>query len=197
MTENKNHRRITEGFIDELTTEAGGAPVTYKWIGEECSAGEKTVKMTPLIYFVTLALLGQARSDVVELNCSDNATCIDHMAKQLVRSLRQQKSVKLFDLLTVEPLSNRQARSIKDPLTKLLTTHGISFDWNDFTFRFSNPEGKSDALDLEVFESRSVKGKFYYKIVNFKSEINIRLIYVYLKSFNVKYLYVISYIFCY
>ncbi|CAG9569470.1 unnamed protein product [Danaus chrysippus] len=113
--------------------------------------------MTPLIYFVTLALLGQARSDVVELNCSDNATCIDNMAKELVRSLRQQKSVKLFDLLTVEPLGNRQARSSKDPLTKLLTTHGISFDWNDFTFRFSNPEGRSDALDLEVFESRSVK----------------------------------------
>ncbi|XP_046973209.1 uncharacterized protein LOC124539894 isoform X1 [Vanessa cardui] len=113
--------------------------------------------MTSLIYVIAFALLGQARSGLVELNCSDNATCIDHMAKEFVRSLRQQKTIKLFDILTIEPIGNKQARSNQDPLTRLITTHAISFDWNDFTFRFSNPEDRSDALDLEVFESRSVK----------------------------------------
>ncbi|XP_026492472.1 uncharacterized protein LOC113398106 isoform X2 [Vanessa tameamea] len=113
--------------------------------------------MTSLIYVIAFALLGQARSGLVELNCSDNATCIDHMAKEFVRSLRQQKTIKVFDLLTIEPIGNRQARSNQDPVTRLITTHAISFDWNDFTFRFSNPEDRSDALDLEVFESRSVK----------------------------------------
>lgn len=120
--------------------------------------------MIPLIFVVASALLGQARSGLVELNCSDNATCIDHMAKEFVRSLRQEKTIKLFDLFTIEPLGNRQGRSNKDPLTRLITTHAISFDWNDFTFRFSNPEDRSDALDLEVFESRSVKGLYLPKI---------------------------------
>lgn len=115
--------------------------------------------MSSLVYIVALALFSQVRAGIVDLNCSDNATCIDNMAKELIQSLRQQKTVRLFDTFTIEPLKNRQARSILDPLTRLISTHAISFDWNDFTFRFSNPEGRSDALDLEVFESRSVKGK--------------------------------------
>ncbi|XP_052744982.1 uncharacterized protein LOC112053142 isoform X2 [Bicyclus anynana] len=113
--------------------------------------------MTSLIYLVALALLGQARSEVVELNCSDNATCIDNMAREFVRSMRHQKAVKIFDLFTIEPVESRQARSIQDPITRFMTTHAFSFDWNDFTFRFSNPEGRSDAMDLEVLESRSAK----------------------------------------
>lgn len=114
--------------------------------------------MTSLIYIVAFALLGQARG-IVELKCSDNATCIDNMAKEFVRSMREQKAVRIFDLITIEPLGNsRQARSGQDPLTRLITTHAISFDWNDFTFRFSNPQDRSDALDLEVFENRSAKG---------------------------------------
>ncbi|XP_039760721.1 uncharacterized protein LOC120634296 [Pararge aegeria] len=113
--------------------------------------------MTSLIYLVALALLGQARSEVIELNCSDNATCIDNMARAFVRSIRQQKPVKMFDLFTIEPVESRQARSSQDPLTRFITTHAVSIDWNDFTFRFSNPEGRNDAMDLEVFESRSAK----------------------------------------
>ncbi|CAH2234558.1 jg18224 [Pararge aegeria aegeria] len=115
--------------------------------------------MTSLIYLVALALLGQARSEVIELNCSDNATCIDNMARAFVRSIRQQKPVKMFDLFTIEPVESRQARSSQDPLTRFITTHAVSIDWNDFTFRFSNPEGRNDAMDLEVFESRSAKDK--------------------------------------
>ncbi|XP_047512799.1 uncharacterized protein LOC125054773 isoform X2 [Pieris napi] len=109
-----------------------------------------------LIYLFAFALVGQARA-LVELNCSDNATCIDFMTREFVRSIRQRKAVKLFDTFTIEPVENaRQARS-KDPLTRLLTSHAISFDWNDFTFKFSNTEDKSDALDLEVYESRTAK----------------------------------------
>ncbi|XP_022127794.1 uncharacterized protein LOC111002013 [Pieris rapae] len=109
-----------------------------------------------LIYLFAFALVGQARA-LVELNCSDNATCIDFMTREFVRNIRQRKAVKLFDTFTIEPVENaRQARS-KDPLTRLLTSHAISFDWNDFTFKFSNTEDKSDALDLEVYESRTAK----------------------------------------
>ncbi|CAK1541111.1 unnamed protein product [Leptosia nina] len=109
-----------------------------------------------LSYLITFALVSQARA-LVELNCSDNATCIDYMAREFVRSIRQQKAVRLFDTFTIEPIGNaRQARS-KDPLTRLLTSHAISFDWSDFTFKFSNTEDKSDALDLEVYESRTAK----------------------------------------
>ncbi|XP_034837106.1 uncharacterized protein Osi4 isoform X2 [Maniola hyperantus] len=115
--------------------------------------------MASLIYLVALALLAQvsqASAEVVELNCSDNATCIDNMAREFMRSLRQQKAVKLFDLFTIEPIES-QARSNKSPLTRFLTSHAISIDWNDFTFRFSNPQGRSEAMDLEVLESRSAK----------------------------------------
>lgn len=123
---------------------------------------ELVTNMASLIYLVALALLGQARSEVVEIGCNDNATCIDNMVKTFVRSLRQQKAVKLFDLVTIEPVESRQARSNLDPLTRFLTSHAFSVDWNDFTFRFSNPEGRSDAMDLEILqESRSAKGVYH------------------------------------
>ncbi|XP_045506501.1 uncharacterized protein LOC123702761 isoform X1 [Colias croceus] len=113
--------------------------------------------MTVLLYIVAFALVGQARG-LVELNCSDNSTCIDNMVREFVRSIREQKAVRLFDTFTIEPLGNvRQARAYKDPLTRLLASHAISFDWNDFTFTFSNTQDKSDALDLEVYESRTAK----------------------------------------
>ncbi|XP_038219433.1 uncharacterized protein LOC119837760 isoform X2 [Zerene cesonia] len=113
--------------------------------------------MTVLLCIVAFALVGQARG-LVELNCSDNSTCIDNMVGEFVRSIREQKAVRLFDTFTIEPLRNaRQAKAYKDPLTRLLTSHAISFDWNDFTFSFSNTQDKSDALDLEVYESRTAK----------------------------------------
>ncbi|XP_072935322.1 uncharacterized protein [Epargyreus clarus] len=113
--------------------------------------------MTAFIYLVALTALSQVNARIVELSCSDNATCIDNMAKELARSVRQQKTVRLFDLFTLEPLNNRQARSNVDPLTRMLKSYAISFDWNDFTFRFSNPDDDKQTLDLEVLESRSVK----------------------------------------
>ncbi|VVC93276.1 unnamed protein product [Leptidea sinapis] len=111
--------------------------------------------MTALLYLAAFALLGQTNA-IVELNCSDNATCIEQMATEFISSIRQQKAVRLFDTFTIEPLGNlRQARGHKDPLTQMLTSHAISFDWNDFTFKFSNVEDKSEAMDLEIYESRT------------------------------------------
>ncbi|CAG9794887.1 unnamed protein product [Diatraea saccharalis] len=114
--------------------------------------------MTPLVLLFALAL-GHVTAGVVELNCSDNATCIEHMLKQTARSLRQQKTVKLFDTITIEPLKRRQARSHDGPLARFSKSHAFSFDWNDFEFRLTRPEGRSDVLDLEVYESRDAKGK--------------------------------------
>ncbi|CAK1594307.1 unnamed protein product [Parnassius mnemosyne] len=111
--------------------------------------------MTALIYFVAFVLLGQVGAELVELNCSDNATCIENLERNLYTSIKQHKTVRLFDVLTIEPLRTRHARSNQSPLTRFLTSHAISFDWNDFTFRFSNAEDKNDSLDLEVFENRS------------------------------------------
>ncbi|CAG4964244.1 unnamed protein product [Parnassius apollo] len=113
--------------------------------------------MTTFIYFIAFVLLGQVGAELVELKCSDNATCIENLGRKLYTSIRQHKTVRLFDLLTIEPLRTRHARSNQGPLTRLLTSHAISFDWDDFTFRLSNPEDKSDSLDLEVFENRSSK----------------------------------------
>ncbi|XP_068625394.1 uncharacterized protein Osi4 [Battus philenor] len=113
--------------------------------------------MTAVICIVVFAIFAQAGAEVVDLKCGDNATCINNMAKNLYTSIKQHKTVRLFDVLTIEPLKTRQARSNKGPLTRLLTSHAISFDWNDFTFRFSNPEDKDDSMDLEVFENRSSK----------------------------------------
>ncbi|KAM3957964.1 uncharacterized protein ACR2FA_008001 [Aphomia sociella] len=109
--------------------------------------------MTPLILLIAL-MVGHSTA-VVQLSCSDNATCIDHMAKEMFRSLREQRSVKLFDTLTIEPLGRRQARSNESPLSRFLNNHAFSFDWADFTFRVAKPQDRSDVLDLEVFEGRS------------------------------------------
>lgn len=115
--------------------------------------------MTALTYVIAFSLMALAEAEVVDLKCSDNATCIDSLPRKLYTSIKQHKTVRLFDVLTIEPLRSRQARSNQGPLTRLLTSHAISFNWNDFTFRFSNPEDKYDSMDLEVFENRSSKGE--------------------------------------
>ncbi|XP_013165455.1 PREDICTED: uncharacterized protein LOC106116241 isoform X1 [Papilio xuthus] len=109
------------------------------------------------IYIIAVLLISQVNSEVVELSCADNATCLNHLGRQLYTSIKQHKTVRLFDLITIEPIRTRESRSYKGPLTRLLTSHAISFDWNDFTFRLSNPEDKDDSMDLEVFENRSSK----------------------------------------
>ncbi|XP_053619788.1 uncharacterized protein LOC128680575 isoform X1 [Plodia interpunctella] len=111
--------------------------------------------MTAIVFLFAL-ILGHAAA-VIELSCSDNATCIDNLAREVVKNLKQQKSVKVFDSLTIEPLGRRQARSNEGPLTKFLKNHAFSYDWGDFTFRVSKPEDRSDVLDLELFEVRSAK----------------------------------------
>ncbi|XP_031764117.1 uncharacterized protein LOC113514509 [Galleria mellonella] len=111
--------------------------------------------MTALLLLIAL-MLGHATA-VVELSCSDNATCIENMTREMFRNLRQQRSVKLFDVFTIEPLGTRQARSNESPLSRFLSNHAFSFDWADFTFRVAKPQDRSDVLDLEVFEGRSAK----------------------------------------
>ncbi|KAJ8709518.1 hypothetical protein PYW08_009522 [Mythimna loreyi] len=111
--------------------------------------------MNPLALLVAFMLMGHVRA-TVDLNCSDNATCIDHMAKEILSSLKQQKSVKVFDVLTIEPLKTRQARSKDWWLTNFFDSHAFSFDWNDYTFRLSQADG-NDALDLEIYKGRTAK----------------------------------------
>lgn len=113
--------------------------------------------MNPLALLVAFMLMGDVRA-IVELDCSDNATCIDHMAKELMRSLKQQKSVKVFNVLTIEPLRTRQARSKDWWLTNFLDSHAFSFDLSDYTFKVSRSD-VSDALDLEIYEGRTAKGR--------------------------------------
>ncbi|XP_049880620.1 uncharacterized protein LOC126377043 isoform X2 [Pectinophora gossypiella] len=112
--------------------------------------------MTPAALLIAAALLGQARA-VVHLSCSDNATCIENLTNEFVRSVRQQKTVRLFDALTVEPLGTWQKRSSEGLLEKILNNNAFSFDWNDYTFRIWKAQDKNDALDLEVYESRTAK----------------------------------------
>uniref|UniRef100_A0A2A4K425 Uncharacterized protein n=1 Tax=Heliothis virescens TaxID=7102 RepID=A0A2A4K425_HELVI len=111
--------------------------------------------MNPLALLVAFMLMGDVRA-IVELNCSDNATCIDHMAKEILRSLKQQKSVKVFNVLTIEPLRTRQARSKDWWLTNFFDSHAFSFDLSDYTFKLSQADG-GDALDLEIYEGRTAK----------------------------------------
>lgn len=113
--------------------------------------------MNPLALLVAFMLMGDVRA-IVELDCSDNATCIDHMAKEILRSLKQQKSVKVFNVLTIEPLKTRQARSKDWWLTNFLDSHAFSFDWNDYTFKISQAD-RDDAFDLEIYDGRTAKGR--------------------------------------
>lgn len=116
--------------------------------------------MAAAAFLIAAAILGHVRAGVVELNCSDNSTCIDNMAKEFMRSIRQQKTVRLFDMLTVEPMQRtRQARSHEGLLSRFLQSHAFSFDWNDYTFKLWKAQDRNDALDLEVFESRTAKGE--------------------------------------
>lgn len=171
-TVDKNHQRTHRGFIDEGTTEEGGTTrggVTHKWIGDVvcesvCDTDNKVFKMTPLVFLFALTL-GHVTAGVVELSCSDNATCIESMLKETARSLRQQKTVRLFDALTIEPLNTRQARANDAPLTRFTKNHAFSFDWNDYTFRVTRPKNNDDVMDLEIYESRSAKGKSTKKIL--------------------------------
>ncbi|KAG6460660.1 hypothetical protein O3G_MSEX012139 [Manduca sexta] len=155
VTVDKNHPPATPGLIIEPTADEGGTGVT-KWIDDVCSASDIVIKMTPLVSFVAFLLIGSAAA-VVRLECSDNATCIEHATRDMIRSLRQQKAVRIFDLMTIEPLGTRQARSSRGLLTRFLESHAFSFDWNDFTFRISQPRDGSDKLEVEVFESRTAK----------------------------------------
>lgn len=163
MTLDKNHQQFVEGSIDEETTEEGG-------IHERGTDGlvtssakvfviqTKVFKMTPLVLLFVLTV-GHVTAGVVELSCSDNATCIDQMLRETARSLRQRKTVRLFDALTIEPLGLRQARANESPLSRFTKNHAFSFDWNDYTFRVTRPQDRSDVMDLEVYESRSAKGQ--------------------------------------
>lgn len=122
--------------------------------------------MTALAYLLALAVIGQAAAEVVDLSCSDNATCIENLTKEFVRNLRQKKTVRLFDTLTVEPLRRtRQSRSYQSPLARFLEGHAFSLDVSDYSFRLSKPEERSDAVELEVFEGRSTKGEFFFLIL--------------------------------
>nr|XP_021189899.2 uncharacterized protein LOC110375923 [Helicoverpa armigera] len=111
--------------------------------------------MNPLALLVAFMLMGDVRA-IVELNCSDNATCIDNMAKEILRSLKQQKSVKVFNVLTIEPLRTRQARSKDWWLTNFFDSHAFSFDLSDYTFKLAQTDG-GDALDLEIYQGRTAK----------------------------------------
>ncbi|XP_075986436.1 uncharacterized protein LOC142983447 isoform X2 [Anticarsia gemmatalis] len=114
--------------------------------------------MNPLILFVAFMLMRDVRA-IVELDCSDNATCIDNMAKEIIRSVRQQRTVKVFDVLTIEPLQTRQARMARSTdswLDAFLEGNAFSFDWNDYTFRVSQADD-TNALDLEIYQGRTAK----------------------------------------
>lgn len=119
---------------------------------------DKVFKMTPLVFLFALTL-GHVTAGVVQLSCSDNATCIENMLRETARSLRQQKTVRLFDALTIEPLNTRQGRASDAPLTRFTKNHAFSFDWNDYTFRVTRPSNNDDVMDLEVYQSRSAKGE--------------------------------------
>ncbi|XP_061723361.1 uncharacterized protein LOC133529624 isoform X1 [Cydia pomonella] len=112
------------------------------------------------ILLIACMVVAQAGAGIVELNCSDNATCIEHMAREFVRSMRQQRAVRVFDALTIEPVAMkglRQARSRQGFLSRFLESHAFSFDWNDWSFRLTKPEERSGVVDLEVYESRTAK----------------------------------------
>lgn len=118
--------------------------------------------MTVLVYILALTVVARAGA-VVDLNCSDNATCIEGMAKDFVRSLRQQKAVRLFNVLTIEPMTSyREARSRDGVISRFLKSHAFTFDWSDFSFRFSKPQNRNDAIALEVFQGRSATTGIYY-----------------------------------
>lgn len=129
------------------------------------------VKMNPLIIFVAFMLVRDARA-IVELDCSDNATCIDNMAKEIIRSVRQQRTVKVFNVLTIEPLRMRQARmarSMDSWLETFLDGNAFSFDWNDYTFKVSQADD-SNALDLEIYQGRTATGKDDYVFLWLKTK---------------------------
>lgn len=115
--------------------------------------------MNPLILFIVFMLTKDAIA-IVELDCSDNATCINNMAKEIIQSVRQQRTLKLFNVLTIEPLQSRQAkiksRSMDSWLETFLDGNAFSFDWNDYTFRLSQADD-SNALDLEIYKGRTAK----------------------------------------
>lgn len=172
VTMDKNHPQCIQGPIDGLATDAGGSEpegVTYKWIGDKrrvfsVCAKDIVYKMAATVFLIAAALLGHARAGVIDLKCSDNATCIEDMAKDFVRSIRQQKTMRIFDVLTIEPIGTRQARSNEGLLSRLLNNNAFYFDWNDYTFRLWKDQGRENALDFEVYEGRTAKGEFYNEL---------------------------------
>lgn len=110
--------------------------------------------MTASVLLVCL-LIGSATA--ADLSCSENATCIEGLARDVLRSLRQRKAVRLSSSVMIEPLE-RQGRSTGG-LWSLIENNAVSFDWSDFTFKVSVPkDGRDDALDLQMYESRTAAG---------------------------------------
>ncbi|GBP17563.1 hypothetical protein EVAR_12273_1 [Eumeta japonica] len=111
---------------------------------------------------ILLALVAaQVSGEAVNLKCADNATCIDALVRDFVGHVKAGRAVKLFDALTVEPLGRRDGRSMGNPFSKFFERHAFTIDLSDYALRLSQPEHRSDAVQLEVFQQRAT-GKFVH-----------------------------------
>lgn len=112
-----------------------------------------------VIAFAHLCKSKEFSNDIEELSCRDNATCIIHLAKEVVNGVRQNKTIKVFDVFSIEPIAavvKGTGRSNEGEVARFFNTHAIRLELGNFAFRVlrSTQKGGSMAVEIEHQEGR-------------------------------------------
>lgn len=89
---------------------------------------------------------------VYQLACSDNATCINDMTEELIKGVRENRTVNVFDMFIVEPMKSVtvEGRSNEGGLARFFNTHSFKFDFGRYGIRVAKAASKSASLALEI-----------------------------------------------
>lgn len=119
-----------------------------------------------IIAFAHLCRSEEYSNDIEELSCRDNATCITNLAKEIVNGVRQNKTIKVFDMFSIEPIAavvQDTGRSNEGGVARFFNTHAVRLELGNFAFRVlrSALKGGSLAVEIEHQEGRGESSNFY------------------------------------
>lgn len=101
-----------------------------------------------------------ARPEVSELSCSDNVTCINEMAQKLVKGVRENRTVRMFDMFNIEPMESvSEGRSNGGGLARFFNSHSFLFDFGRYGIRVARSARKDSSVVIDVEDNTSRKGE--------------------------------------
>lgn len=118
-----------------------------------------------VIAFAHMCKSEEFNNDIEELSCRDNATCITRLAKEIVNGVRQNKTIKVFDMFSIEPIAavvQDTGRSNEGGVARFFNTHAVRLELGNFALRVlrSTQKGGSLAVEIEHQEGRGKCSKY-------------------------------------